>query len=94
MPIYEYRCTACESCFEMKQSFDAEPVCSCPKCNSEARRQFRPAPIIFKGSGFYVTDYAQGSSATLSGKSEETKSEPVVSAAKEAKTETQATPDE
>lgn len=57
MPIYEYQCTSCEHCFEQKQGFDADPISICPLCQSPARRLFRPAPIIFKGSGFYVTDY-------------------------------------
>ncbi len=57
MPIYEYQCTACNHKFEERQGFDAEPICACPECHNEARRLFRPAPIIFKGSGFYVTDY-------------------------------------
>lgn len=76
MPIYEYKCTTCDFSFERKQSFDAATVCACPQCQNEARRLFRPAPIIFKGSGFYVTDYASGSSSTLkNSSSEESKSD-------------------
>lgn len=80
MPIYEYKCTTCDFSFERKQSFDAAAVCACPQCQHEARRLFRPAPIIFKGSGFYVTDYPSGSSSTLkNNSSEESKSEPAAS---------------
>lgn len=76
MPIYEYKCTTCDFSFERKQSFDAATVCACPQCQNEARRLFRPAPIIFKGSGFYVTDYPSGSSSTLkSNNSDESKSD-------------------
>ncbi len=57
MPLYEYQCTVCDHSFEERQSFDSEPICACPQCQNSARRLFKPAPIIFKGSGFYVTDY-------------------------------------
>jgi putative FmdB family regulatory protein len=61
MPIYEYKCSKCNEDFEIKQSFNDKPVTVCHRCGSEARRVFRPAPIIFKGSGFYVTDHAKDS---------------------------------
>ncbi len=57
MPIYEYECGSCQHRFELKQSFNAKPKAACPKCKKPARRVFHPAPIIFKGSGFYVTDH-------------------------------------
>ena len=60
MPIYEYECGLCQLNFEKKQGFDDEPVAICPKCQGEARRVFHPAPIIFKGSGFYTTDSRKG----------------------------------
>lgn len=72
MPVYEYQCTNCDHSFELKQSFDAEPICSCPACSNEAKRLFKPAPIIFKGSGFYVTDY-NGKSPSHSAESEDAK---------------------
>jgi putative FmdB family regulatory protein len=73
MPIYEYQCTSCNYSFEQKQGFDAEPVCTCPRCRNEAKRLFRPAPIIFRGKGFYVTDYPNnGSATTARSKAEET----------------------
>ena len=56
MPIYEYECGPCHFKFERKQGFDAEPVAICPKCQGQAQRVFRPTPVIFKGSGFYITD--------------------------------------
>ncbi len=56
MPVYEFECTCCPSRFELKRSFkDEEPV-RCPRCGGKARKLFSPVPIIFKGSGFYVTD--------------------------------------
>ncbi len=86
MPTYEYRCTSCDCSFDIRQGFDTEPFSVCPRCQNKARRIFRPAPIIFKGSGFYVTDYGSGSSTMAGSKSEETKetgtkAEPVSAAA-------------
>jgi putative FmdB family regulatory protein len=63
VPTYEYECGICCHLFERKQSFDEEPVAMCPKCEGEARRVLRSVPVIFKGSGFYVTDSRQGSDA-------------------------------
>ncbi len=56
MPIYEYECSVCDCRFERKQRFDEEPVAICPKCEGKSRRVIHSVPIIFKGSGFYVTD--------------------------------------
>ena len=56
MPIYEYECGVCSFRFERKQSFDAEPVAKCPECKGKARRVIHSIPVIFKGSGFYITD--------------------------------------
>jgi putative FmdB family regulatory protein len=56
MPIYEYECGECLSKFEIKQSFHDEAKAVCRRCGGQARRVFKPVPIVFKGSGFYVTD--------------------------------------
>jgi putative FmdB family regulatory protein len=56
MPIYEYCCNSCMHRFELKRSFSDDSAVSCPKCSGDVRQIFSPAPIIFKGSGFYVTD--------------------------------------
>ena len=56
MPTYEYECGSCRYRFDLRQGFDDEPEVECPQCNERARRIFHPAPIIYKGSGFYVTD--------------------------------------
>ena len=57
MPIYEYVCEKCCSRFDLKRSF-CEDVseAECRECKGKAKRVFTPVPIIFKGSGFYVTD--------------------------------------
>ncbi len=57
MPIYEYECERCQHRFEVRQGFHDEPRAECPRCKEKARRVFHPTPIIFKGSGFYVTDH-------------------------------------
>ena len=56
MPVYEYECGVCQIRFERKQSFDEEPVTTCPECQGKARRIIHSIPVIFKGSGFYSTD--------------------------------------
>ncbi len=57
MPIYEYECGKCNRRFELKQGFHDKSEAECPYCKEIARRVFHPSPIIFKGSGFYVTDH-------------------------------------
>jgi putative FmdB family regulatory protein len=59
MPTYEYRCRKCGHTFEKFQSITAEPVRRCPACgkNSAERLISAGAGVIFKGSGFYETDY-------------------------------------
>jgi putative FmdB family regulatory protein len=56
MPIYEYECEECCLRFEVTKPFSIDRGIACPQCTSLARRLFSPVPIIFKGSGFYVTD--------------------------------------
>ena len=60
MPIYEYECSLCHFHFERRQRFDEEPVAICPKCQEKARRVLHSIPVIFKGSGFYITDNRKG----------------------------------
>lgn len=56
MPIYEYRCAVCGSTFERVTGFDDTSAVTCPNGHSDTRRIFSPPGIVFKGSGFYVTD--------------------------------------
>lgn len=60
MPIYVYECGACQHRFERKQDFHEEPVAVCPSCEGKARRIIHSIPVIFKGSGFYITDNRKG----------------------------------
>ena len=58
MPTYEYKCLSCGHHFELFQSMTADPVTKCFKCNGEVKRLIGAgAGPIFKGSGFYHTDY-------------------------------------
>lgn len=60
MPRYDYRCTACGHQFELRQSFDSDPVADCLECGAPSNRKIHAPPVIFKGSGWYVTDYGKG----------------------------------
>ena len=57
MPVYEYKCEGCSCRFEQYRELDERATCKCPKCGKSARKVFRPVGIVFKGSGFHVTDY-------------------------------------
>ena len=64
MPTYEYKCTQCGYVFEVFQTMSAEPIKICPKCKGEVKRLIGPgAGPIFKGTGFYQTDYKNKGSA-------------------------------
>ena len=66
MPLYEYQCQSCGVRFERRQHITDEPVKVCPECRGEVHRLIHPVGIIFKGSGFYVTDNrAKSSTAPL-----------------------------
>jgi putative FmdB family regulatory protein len=67
MPLYDYACTQCGRVHEVRHGFDDSYTGACEACGAPLRRVFNPAPVLFKGSGFYVTD-SRGSSPA--GKSE------------------------
>jgi putative FmdB family regulatory protein len=77
MPTYEYECSACEHAFEKFQSMSARPVKKCPECgkNKVQRLIGAGSGIIFKGSGFYETDYKRSGSSSSSTESSSSKSE-------------------
>lgn len=56
MPLYDYRCKDCGAVIEVRHGFDEPFKGVCGTCGGELVRVFNPAPIVFKGSGFYVTD--------------------------------------
>lgn len=65
MPTYEYKCKHCKHRFEALQSMTAEPLKRCPECGRRGLQRLigSGVGVIFKGSGFYGTDYKRGSSA-------------------------------
>jgi len=69
MPIYSYQCEKCGTRFDRMQKFTDKPLTRCPECRGQVKRLIQPAGIVFKGSGWYITDSKKSSSATvLSGK--------------------------
>lgn len=59
MPLYDYKCAKCGHIFEVMQKISEEPLKFCPQCKGQIKRLISPAGIIFKGSGFHVTDYGK-----------------------------------
>jgi putative FmdB family regulatory protein len=60
VPLYEYQCDQC-GCFEIIRKFSDPPLSGCPTCGKEVQKLFSSPAIQFKGSGWYVTDYARKS---------------------------------
>jgi putative FmdB family regulatory protein len=60
MPLYDYKCTKCGHVFEIQQRISEEPLKYCPQCKGAIKRLISAAGIIFKGSGFHMTDYGKG----------------------------------
>jgi len=90
MPTYGYRCGACGHEFEIQQRISAEPLKVCPKCQGPLSKMLYPTGVIFKGSGFYKTDYKSTSSTSSSNGSEsssDSKSEGKSDSKSEAKSE-------
>lgn len=73
MPRYDYQCTSCDHRFELVQSFKEAGSGTCPECEGEGRRVFHAVPVIYKGSGFYTTDYGRPKSPPSESKESETK---------------------
>jgi putative FmdB family regulatory protein len=74
MPLYEYECQADGSRFEVIQKFSDPPVETCPNCGGPVRRLISSPAIQFKGSGWYITDYAKKSSTEAGKDSKSTSS--------------------
>ncbi len=66
MPLYEYRCQQCGEHLEKIQKFSDRPLSACPKCKGRLERLLSSPAIQFKGSGWYVTDYARKSASSTS----------------------------
>ena len=77
MPLYEYECQSCGKRTEVLQRFEDAPLAACPACGGEVKKLLSAPAVQFKGSGWYVTDYAgKGKAPAKSeGTSQETKSD-------------------
>jgi putative FmdB family regulatory protein len=85
MPLYEYQCESCGHRFEKIQKFSDPPLDTCPKCGGPVQKLISSPAIQFKGTGWYITDYAKKSS---SDKSSTTTDKGSASADTSAKTDT------
>lgn len=63
MPLYEYQCEKCGDVFEVVQKFSDDPLSTHEKCGGPVHRLLSAPALQFKGSGWYITDYAKGSSS-------------------------------
>lgn len=63
MPTYEYKCRNCGNVFEVRQKFSDEPLTTHEACGGEVERLISAPALQFKGSGWYITDYAKGGSS-------------------------------
>jgi putative FmdB family regulatory protein len=98
MPIYEYLCESCGKKFEVLQKFSDEPLLTHPECGGKVEKLISTSALQFKGSGWYVNDYAKGGiskpgetkaeSKSDGGKSESGKSDSGGDSKSETKTET------
>jgi len=75
VPIYEYECTKCGHRFERIQKFSDPRVSTCPKCKGRVQQLLHAPAVQFKGSGWYVTDYARKGTSGSGDGSDPTKSE-------------------
>ncbi len=69
MPLYEYQCKKCHHRFEKIQKFSDKPLKKCPDCGGPVEQLISAPAVQFKGSGWYVTDYAKKSSGHADGES-------------------------
>jgi len=76
MPLYEYQCDVCGHRFEVIQKFSDAPLHTCEKCGGAIKKLLSSPAIQFKGSGWYITDYARAGKSDASSKSESSSGAP------------------
>src|SRR5690348_4733456 len=76
MPLYDYACTQCGRTHEVRHGFNETYDRACEACGAPLRRVFNAAPVLFKGSGFYVTDSRGSSAAKTESAAEKPKESP------------------
>ena len=90
MPIYEYQCEACGEHFDVMQKFSDQPLTRHEKCGGAVHRLLSAPALQFKGSGWYITDYAKGGSSGDNGGAPKTESTGAAKTGSEAGTSTPA----
>lgn len=90
MPLYEYQCEPCGHRFEVIQKFSDAPVEDCPSCGGAVRKLLSSPAIQFKGTGWYITDYARAGKPDAGHGPAKTDAEAPASGAGTAATETKA----
>ena len=98
MPTYAYRCNECGYEFEVRQRMMDDPLTECPECEGEIRRVVNSVGVVFKGSGFYITDNRNGRKdkskpSTTTSTSTESAAGSETTPAKETKSESKKTPE-
>ena len=90
MPLYEYQCTKCKHTFEKIMKFSDPPVTKCPECGGKVQQLLSAPAIQFKGTGWYVSDYAKksGSPGGKGGSDVSSSSESKTESKSESKSET------
>jgi putative FmdB family regulatory protein len=88
MPLYEYQCEKCAHRFEVIQKYSDAPIAICPKCGGPVMKLLSSPAIQFKGSGWYITDYAKSGSRDSKDSKDHAPTSPPSSSSSETKTET------
>ena len=91
MPVYSYQCDKCGARFDRKQKFTDKPLTRCPECKGPIRRLIQPAGIVFKGSGWYITDSKSSSTASVGLGKDKSSTESKTTESKPAETKTGST---
>ena len=85
MPLYEYKCDSCGDVFEVMQKFSDEPLTTHDGCGGAVRRLLSAPALQFKGTGWYVTDYARGNGSSNGSKKDASEGDKSTSAKPESK---------
>jgi putative FmdB family regulatory protein len=91
MPLYEYECKKCHHRFERIVKYSDRPMKKCPDCGGSVEQTITAPAVQFKGSGWYVTDYAKKSSATASSSNGDSKSKDEAASKKESASKEEST---
>jgi putative FmdB family regulatory protein len=92
MPLYEYRCESCGHRFERIQKFSDPPLTECPSCGGKVEKLMSSPAIQFKGSGWYITDYAKSGGGSSSKSDSSSSSSPSSAASSAGDTKSAAAP--